>query len=956
MLRWQCMKQNIFKIILCIVTLSTVVSENTDNLSVGGTSANEESINSLVYVSTLDGRLSALDLNNSGEKKWTVDFDNSPLLSSNIHKKELNNDGHWVKLIPSLNGGLYKFDGESLEQIPITTEQLLRSSFRYSENLVFSGGKETRSYGISSSTGEILYQCDIDGCTNKTEGDTFLEQKDVLVVQRFQQTVRALEARTGIEKWNYSVGQHELILMPQEKNPCKNFDELNDIELKVIIPEGIIWAVNKKAPNKILWKYKFDSPIVSVWRENGIDYNNVNYNVNTLKELNLFDNAQSAWNSEHSKSPEIYIGMFDRQVYIQENSDSKESLELPSPYKTKIFPWQPYPANSNAVLSKESETNLLENNHDKVDFLQNNPEITALSVLYNSGYIDGNGYYLYKKEQLNSCNNTQDDTLNNNESKIHVLKHNESLEDSSMQIIIGSVWSWWKEILSILIATLMVNIFLTQHMLTSRKEIKDGFPEPIIVEKYSDQKESDDKQILNIDNSQDFKSQYLSDYEPIDCLGKGGFGVVFEAKKKIDDCHYAIKRIELPNNKNSRERVMREVKALAKLDHQNIVRYFHAWFECPPAGWQKEHDDRYINRQFSPAELTTNNYTTTRASNSVCIDVPSSDHCSIESAVEVQEFKINQNKQDSSSFIVFEASHSTNSTSTEETDDSDSPESDSSSNISASSKQKYMYDDDSESIVFEHSKKSHSTKSTDKKLIDKTEHKKCPKMFLYIQMQLCRRLSLRDWLKQQSENRNSEEIINIFKQIVDAVEYVHLQGLIHRDLKPSNILFAYDDKVKIGDFGLVTAIAEDSLNSDENNDEQNYDKNKKIKKHTANVGTHLYMSPEQINGVIYDYKVDIYSLGIILFELLVPFVTEMERVDALRNIKKSVFPKDFETKYSKEYNLLTMMLDENPERRPTTIGIKARPPLSNCQSDDDKWHFVMPQMSRHSSTTTIFIY
>lgn len=45
----------------------------------------------------------------------------------------------------------------------------------------------------------------------------------------------------------------------------------------------------------------------------------------------------------------------------------------------------------------------------------------------------------------------------------------------------------------------------------------------------------------------EFKSRYLQDFEPIHCLGKGGFGIVFEARNKIDDCHYAIKRIPLPS-------------------------------------------------------------------------------------------------------------------------------------------------------------------------------------------------------------------------------------------------------------------------------------------------------------------------------------------------------------------------------------------------------------------------
>lgn len=41
--------------------------------------------------------------------------------------------------------------------------------------------------------------------------------------------------------------------------------------------------------------------------------------------------------------------------------------------------------------------------------------------------------------------------------------------------------------------------------------------------------------------------RYLTDFEPVQCLGRGGFGVVFEARNKVDDCNYAIKRIRLPN-------------------------------------------------------------------------------------------------------------------------------------------------------------------------------------------------------------------------------------------------------------------------------------------------------------------------------------------------------------------------------------------------------------------------
>ena len=80
--------------------------------------------------------------------------------------------------------------------------------------------------------------------------------------------------------------------------------------------------------------------------------------------------------------------------------------------------------------------------------------------------------------------------------------------------------------------------------------------------------------------------------------------------------------------------------------------------------------------------------------------------------------------------------------------------------------------------------------------------------------------------------------------------------------------------------------------------------------HTACVGTHLYMSPEQMNGQkTYNYKVDIYSLGIIFFELLTPFSTDMERIATLSNLKKSIFPKDFSKNYSAEVKELKVYIN-----------------------------------------------
>lgn len=56
-----------------------------------------------------------------------------------------------------------------------------------------------------------------------------------------------------------------------------------------------------------------------------------------------------------------------------------------------------------------------------------------------------------------------------------------------------------------------------------------------------------------------YESRFLEDFKPVSLLGRGAFGLVFEARKLIDEKHYAVKRIKLPSNKESRAKVMREV-------------------------------------------------------------------------------------------------------------------------------------------------------------------------------------------------------------------------------------------------------------------------------------------------------------------------------------------------------------------------------------------------------------
>ena len=123
---------------------------------------------------------------------------------------------------------------------------------------------------------------------------------------------------------------------------------------------------------------------------------------------------------------------------------------------------------------------------------------------------------------------------------------------------------------------------------------------------------------------------------------------------------------------------------------------------------------------------------------------------------------------------------------------------------------------------------------------------------LFIIMEYVKGQQLDDYIKNESGPIPEKELISLFSQILDAISHAHSKGLVHRDIKPANVIIS-DGKIKVLDFGIAKELSSESG----------------LTKTGVQVGTPMYMSPEQVNAEPLDNLTDIYSLGVTLFYMAV---------------------------------------------------------------------------------------
>lgn len=120
----------------------------------------------------------------------------------------------------------------------------------------------------------------------------------------------------------------------------------------------------------------------------------------------------------------------------------------------------------------------------------------------------------------------------------------------------------------------------------------------------------------------------------------------------------------------------------------------------------------------------------------------------------------------------------------------------------------------------------------------------------YIVMEYIEGITLKEYIEQQKVI-NWKEAVHFVTQILKALQHAHDKGIVHRDVKPQNIMLLQDGTIKVTDFGIARFCRGDTRTMTENA-----------------IGSVHYISPEQARGEITDDKADIYSVGVVMYEML----------------------------------------------------------------------------------------
>ena len=191
-------------------------------------------------------------------------------------------------------------------------------------------------------------------------------------------------------------------------------------------------------------------------------------------------------------------------------------------------------------------------------------------------------------------------------------------------------------------------------------------------------------------------------------------------------------------------------------------------------------------------------------------------------------------------------------------------------------------------------------------LLDNKEENKDDTQIMCLVLELCENGDLNDKIrekKQKNEKFSENEILQYFYEILQGLYYLHKNRVIHRDLKTLNIFLTENNHIKIGDFGVSKKLI-----------------NNNIYAYTF-VGTPYYLSPEICLNKPYDEKSDVWSLGVVLYEMITlnkPFDSESQMGLFMKILKGKPAPINNTIKHSYSQKLISLITENLLDKDPLT--------------------------------------